>query len=52
MTNFRYSLPPAEAADTAPLAGLSTEALTAMSQLAIGPSAANQLLGGNHVAPQ
>ncbi|MFO0970724.1 MAG: hypothetical protein U0520_00015 [Candidatus Saccharimonadales bacterium] len=47
MTNFRYSLPPAEAADTAPLAGLITEALTAMSQLAIGPSAANQLLGGN-----
>ena len=42
MTNFHYSLPESE--PQSPLSGLSDEARTALTRVAMGPSPASQLL--------
>lgn len=45
MTTFHYPLPETE--PSSPWSGLSTEAMTALTSIAMGPSAANQLLTPN-----
>jgi hypothetical protein len=44
MTTFHYSVP--ESAPSSPWEGLSDQARTSLASLAVGPSPANQLLGG------